>query len=230
LTLAALASPLAISRDGFAARDRSAIILAGFVIAFLAIHLVVSFAVWDRYLLSIVPIMALLAGQTLSRLARVVRVHRPAWRALLSTGMIALLLGPAWRAAQSDYPIGGDHGAYDGIDQVAAFLRRMPWGSVLYDQALNWELGYYLYDGPVYVAWYGSPQHLVSDLDTFGKTGLPRFLIVPAWQSGDADALALRAARYRQDLVLTTFRRDSQVSFSVYRLTPHAHVGADGAP
>ena len=108
-----------------------------FCAVFLAAHALVSFQVWDRYLLGLVPWLAFI-------LARVLRI---AWRLLLSVispqttrfklartmaGVIAtallltLLAGPVQDAASSRLPVGGDHGAYEGIDQVVAFLRTVP--------------------------------------------------------------------------------------------------------
>jgi hypothetical protein len=105
----------------------------------------------------------------------------------------------------------------------------MPWGTVLYDQALNWELGYYLYDGPVYVAWFATPQQLRDDLRAFRESGTPRFLIVPGWHPMTDLPGAIAAADYRQDTVLTTFRRDGQPSFFIYQLKPDrpAEAGSD---
>ena len=69
---------------------------------------------------------------------------------------------------RSQYPIGGDHGANDGIDQVADYLKTLPSGTVVYDHWLAWELGYYLGDGFVYLAYFDTPAALADDLRVFG--------------------------------------------------------------
>ncbi len=198
-------------------------LLAVFVLAFLAIHVFLTFNIWDRYLLGLVPVLALLVARGATRL---VGARLMTMRNIAAVGLTALLLLPAWQAAHSQYPIGGDHGAYDGIDQIARHLRQMPWGTVLYDQALNWELGYYLFDGPIYLAWFRSPEHLANDLRAFRDTPTPRLLIVPAWQPSLPLHDAVAAAGYRQEPFLTTFRRDGQPSFFVYRLTPEGGTTA----
>jgi len=209
-------------------RARAAVdrLLAAFVLAFLALHAFLTFNIWDRYLLGLVPVLAWLVARGVMRL---VGARLMTMRNLAMAGLTALLLIPAWQAARSQYPIGGDHGAYDGIDQIANRLRHMPWGTVLYDQALNWELGYYLFDGPIYLAWFRSPEHLAEDLRAFRDTPTPRLLIVPAWQPSQPLNDAVAAAGYRQAPFLTTFRRDGQPSFFVYRLIPEGHtaVGHD---
>lgn len=199
-------------------------LLAAFVLAFLALHVFLTFNIWDRYLLGLVPVIALLATCGVMRL---VGARSMTIRNMAIAGLTALLLIPAWQAAHSHYPIGGDHGAYDGIDQIANRLRHMPWGTVLYDQALNWELGYYLFDGPIYLAWFRSPEHLAEDLRAFRNTPTPRLLIVPAWQPSYPLNDAVAAAGYRQAPFLTTFRRDGQPSFFVYRLIPEGHTATD---
>lgn len=206
-----------VPRPSFVVRHPSWWLLAAFVLAFLALHVFFTFNIWDRYLLGLVPILALLVARGV---ARFVEVQLMTMRKIAIAGLTVVLLIPTWQAAHSQYPIGGDHGAYDGIDQIAKHLRQMPWGTVLYNQALNWELGYYLFDGPIYLAWVRSPEHLVNDLRAFGDTPTPRLLIVPAWQPSQPLNHAVAAAGYRQDLFLTTFRRDGQPSFFVYRLTP----------
>lgn len=200
-------------------------LLAAFVLAFLAIHVFLTFNIWDRYLLGLVPVLALLVARGVTHF---VGVRFMTMRNIAVVGWMALLLIPAWQAAHSQYPIGGDHGAYDGIDQIANRLRHMPWGTVLYDQALNWELGYYLFDGPIYLAWFRSPEHLAEDLRAFRDTPTPRLLIVPAWQPSQPLNDAVAAAGYRQDPFLITFRRDGQPSFFVYQLTPQDRTIAGG--
>lgn len=204
-------------------------LLATFALGFLGSHVLFTFSVWDRYLLGLVPILALLAAHGLMRAGTFFTRFAPGAirRAFPVALLFVLLLGPAWKAAHSQYPIGGDHGAYDGIDQVARVLRQMPWGTVLYDQALNWELGYYLYGGPVYVAWFATPDHLTDDLRAFRDSRSPRFLIVPRWRSAGEVLRAVNAAGYLHRAVLTTTRRDGHPSFLLYQLTPVSRARVD---
>jgi hypothetical protein len=127
------------------------------------------------------------------------------------------LSGPAVGAAGSKYPIGGDHGAYDGIDDMAAYLRTVPAGSVLYDHWLSWEWGFYLYDGPVYVSWFSTPADLATDLKAFGATSA-RYLAVPAWEGADEVWAAVAAAGYEATPVYTAYRRDGVTTIVLYEL------------
>ncbi|MEP7356261.1 MAG: hypothetical protein ABI847_03415, partial [Anaerolineales bacterium] len=131
---------------------------------------------------------------------------------------LALLIFPAsLQAARSIYPIGGDHGAYDGIDGAAEYLRRLPAGSVLYDHWLSWEWSYYLYDGPIYVSWFPAPDDLTTDLRAFGRSS-PRYLAVPAWESAGEVRAAAAAAGFDFIPVYTAYRRDGPPTLVVYEL------------
>ena len=121
------------------------------------------------------------------------------------------------QAAHSVYPIGGDHGAYDGIDGAAQFLRARPAGTVLYDHWLSWEWSYYLYDGPVYVAWFPAPAALAVDLESFGQSS-PRYLAVPAWEAVGEVRAAAAEAGYEFTPVYTAYRRDGAATLTIYEL------------
>ena len=130
-----------------------------------------------------------------------------------------LLLPPAWNAAHSRYPIGGDHGAYDGIDQVAAFLRELPEGAVVYHHWLGWHYADYLFDAPVYLAYWPTPAWLAQDVQAFGARE-PRYVTFPSWESPARAARALSGVGYELSPALTTSRRDGTHSFTVCRIQP----------
>ena len=216
-------------------------VLAGYLLFYLAAYWLLAFNVWDRYLLPLLPIWLLLMARVLRLAAysfqRVAyqlsrRFNPPdlGFRRTLGLALPAALLllaGPgAWRAAHSAYPIGGDHGAYDGIDGAAAFIRTLPRGSVLYDHWLSWEWNYYLFGGPVYISWFSSPGALTTDLKSFGASS-PRYLAVPAWE-GDAEVRAAAAAAGFDFVpIYTAHRRDGPTTIEVYQLLHRA--SASGA-
>jgi hypothetical protein len=133
--------------------------------------------------------------------------------------LAALLLPAARAAAQSRYPIGGDHGAYDGVDDTAAYLNTLPAGTVLYDHWLSWQWSFYLFDGPVYVAWFPTPDALARDLRTFGAAS-PRYLVVPVWESDAELRAAAASAGFVFEPRFVARRRDGPVTFTVYALVP----------
>lgn len=202
-------------------------LLAGYGLLYLGAYWLLAFNVWDRYLLPIVPLALLLLARVIGAaadwLARVVAKARPAWparrlvTASVAAGLALTLAAPAGTAVRSGYPIGGDHGAYDGLDGAAAYLNALPEGTVVYDHWLSWEWGFYLYGGPVYVAWLPAPAALATDLRAFGAQS-PRYLAVPAWESEAEWRAAAGEAGYVFALVHTAYRRDGAVTLRVYRL------------
>ncbi|MBI5565554.1 MAG: glycosyltransferase family 39 protein, partial [Chloroflexi bacterium] len=127
------------------------------------LHWLFNFPIWDRYVLLLVPIAAVLIGRALGHLVTSSPLHSISPSLILAIITIVALPFTA-AAAESQYPIGGDHGANDGIDQVAMFLKTLPSGTVLYDHWLAWELGYYVGRGFVYVSYFDTPAALRDDL------------------------------------------------------------------
>jgi hypothetical protein len=211
-------------------------ILAGYLLTYLALYWLLAFNIWDRYLVQVLPLILLLMARVLWRfadgLSRIAdRLGVGSWKLkvahcplrvptasrLLPAACCLLLLPSALTAARSGYPIGGDHGAYDGVDEAARFLRSQPNGTVLYDYWLSWHWNFYLFDSPVYVAWFPTPDALATDLNSFGRSS-PRFIVVPSWEA-EAE---LRAAAARVGFTFapahTSTRRDGSTSFVVYQL------------
>jgi 4-amino-4-deoxy-L-arabinose transferase-like glycosyltransferase len=244
--------------------------LVSFLIIYFLLHWLWAFPVWDRYLLPLVPVLALLLGRILSLFVSLVRsnppdapIHNPSdapiyrgfpirhlvsvlpllWGRILSLfaslvrrsplsarhlsfvichfSLILFLSLPALDAARSLYPVGGDHGAYDGIDEVGAFLHGLPEGTVVYHHWLGWHYRYYLFDAPVYLAYWPAPAWLARDVQAFGAAG-PRYLAVPSWDVPARVDRALAGVGYGLDPVLATTRRDGTRSFTVYRVLPLA--------
>jgi hypothetical protein len=206
------------------------LLLVSFCLAYSLFLCLWAFPVWDRYLLPLVPLLALLLARVFGFLvARIeVMIRRPGpplsrlSRALCPLSLVVLLSFlslPAWKAAQSRYPVGGDHGAYDGIDEVAGFLHSLPEGTVVYQHWLGWHHSYYLFDSPVYLAYWPTPSWLAEDVRAFGVRE-PRYITFPSWESSLRVAQALAGVGYRLCPVLTTTRRDNTSSFTVYRIQP----------
>ena len=196
-------------------------LLAGYLLLYLAAYWLLAFNVWDRYLLPILPLALVLLARVLVAPVRWLVVRAAPLRrwALAGTAvaLLAVTAGPAWAATQSAYPIGGDHGAYDGLDGAAAYLNALPEGTVLYDHWLSWEWGFYLYGGPVYVAWLPGPEAFAADLRAFGAQS-PRYLAVPSWEPEAEWRAAAVSAGFTLAPVYTAYRRDGAVTIRVYRL------------
>jgi 4-amino-4-deoxy-L-arabinose transferase-like glycosyltransferase len=206
------------------ARTRAAIfdlMLVTFAIGYFLLHWLLAFPVWDRYLLGLVPVVCLLIGRladlAASALQRTARRQRLRSELVVLTVIVALLALPAAQAWQSATPVGGDHGPHDGIDRVAAFLRDLPSGAVVYDHWLGWALRYYLWDADVYIAYLATPQALADDLHVFGRSS-PRYIVFPANESTTRVERAIASEGFGMSPVLSTRDRHGQPTFTLYRI------------
>ncbi len=194
-------------------------LLASFLAAYLLLHWLVGFQVWDRYLLGLVPLAALLAARLLVGAVRLVPEGRPRAVAAVSLGLllVASLAGPVARAARSELPLGGDHGAYDGIDRLADYLRaEAPPGAVLYHYWLGSHYRFYLHDAPLRLHWYPDPADLVHDATVYRRE--PRYIAFPSFRDGSLARSALAGTGIELVPIFQTRRRDGTISFQLYRL------------
>ena len=106
---------------------------------------------------------------------------------------------------------------YDGIDEVAAFLRGQPQGTVVYQHWLGWHYDYHLFGAQLFVAYWPTPDWLARDIQAFGERE-PRYIAFPSWESPFRVVAALKDVGYDLKSVLTTTRRDGSPSFTVYRI------------
>jgi hypothetical protein len=115
-------------------------------------------------------------------------------------------------------PVGGDHGAYDGIDAMAAYMRdRAPAGAVLYHHFLGYHYRFYLYDTPLRLHWYPDPEDLVRDATIYRRE--PRYIGFASWRDSHQIESALATAGLSLIPVYETNRRDGTVSLRLYKLS-----------
>lgn len=225
ILLAALVIALAPLEMRLNPRTRStagSLTLLAFVIGYLGLHWLVAFPVLDRYLLPAVPLIALLSGRAATLVGRVLfkpQIFGFPFHWLLPLILAAILAWSAWKASSSAYPVGGDHGAFDGIDQVAAYLRKQPIGSVVYYRALGWMMDYYLFDAYLYPIWFETPAWLAEDLRAFGSTDTPRYLVLSKTESPLEVLGAVHDAGCQAAPVLEPIDRFGSRSISVYCLS-----------
>ncbi|MBK8795709.1 MAG: glycosyltransferase family 39 protein [Anaerolineales bacterium] len=241
-----------------ALRKSPAIKLALWSLAFLALHVVTTVQIWDRYLLPLAPMVVLLLAftaewaltQSLTQRRRGaekmqrnaspnlacffsahLRISAPLhqrWRLYwLPVALVGLLLlmapGPAVQAAQGRLPIGGDHGAYTGLNEVGAWLQvHADATPVIYHRNLGWHLRFDLFAplqaGRIDLRWYASTVYLA---DNAAKTPhRPRYLVVADW-SPERD-LAINLALRR----LTLQERLRAGRFTVYEISETAQPPA----
>ncbi len=222
---------LRLSRRSLGAFDR---LLVAFVVVYLGVHLVTTMAVWDRYALPLVPLLALLLGHGLALLwdaldeaGRVdafagsrLKLHRRRWLAAL----LAVVLGyTVWLAAFSHIPV-GDATAYDGAAQVSEHVRQtQPPGAILYHHWFGWHYGFYLADAPVDLRYWESPADLAAKAAT--DRSEQQLIAFPAGRDRLGVQQALASAGLRLQPELTVLHKDGTLSVTLYRIVP-ATVGA----
>ena len=208
---AGLAAVYVRGTDHFPRRNTVfAVLLCGWIGVYWGIHAAFSLPLWDRYFLPIAPAFAILCGWIG---ARVLSHGSDVWRPAVIGLWIVLLLPGAVQAARGGLPIGGDHGAYDGLREVSGWLdSNSQAGAVLYHQALSWHFQFYLYENPreYTVRWFSSPVALADDAAK--RAQQPRYVIAPAW-------LPLRNSYpHLSARELALVRRFKTEQFAVYEL------------
>jgi hypothetical protein len=193
--------------------------IATFTVGFLSLHWLVGFQVWDRYLLGLVPLVSLLAGRALVALGGAIQPTswRRVYAVVLCVLLVASLTGPIIRASRNELPLGGDHGAYDGIEDLAVYMQaQAPSGSVLYHSWLGYHYRFYLFGEPLRLHWYPDLENLADDAYVYRRE--PRYIAFPSWQDSTPAQTALAKAGISLEAVYETLRRDGSVSFRLYRM------------
>ncbi len=215
---------LAWRRHRLTAQAAFDLLVAGFGLAFLLVHWLVRFNTWDRYVLGLVPLTALLISRAADHAVRYLRPRRELPAHLIAAALIGLLLvSPVRTAARGEYPAGGDHGTYWGIDRVAEYLRaHAPAGAVIYHHWLGWHYRYYLYEAPYAFQWYTSPEEIVQKVREW--TDVRHWIVFPMLHDWQPTAQALRDAGLGLEERFSVSRPDGHVTFRVYEL----YAGAAG--
>jgi 4-amino-4-deoxy-L-arabinose transferase-like glycosyltransferase len=207
-------------------RENFSLLLLVWLIGFFALHIVFTLNLFDRNLLLAVPVACVLVG--ISSGGRDVSrpydanadcrdtIYRVRFYANFLIQLLLLLCLAVFSiiAATGIYPIGGDDGRHDGIDELANYLNSKPVATVIYDRWLDWELDYYMGEWTnkrrVY---YPTPQGLVEGALQLEETGV-RYFVAPRSQN-IADWLdALTAVAFTISLDYES------ANFRVYALYP----------
>ncbi len=184
-----------------------------FALGYMLLHWLVPLNTYDRYVLPLLPLTAVL-------IALVIRE-----RVLLVAVLLAALMLPvAWRAANGRVPIGGDDGANDGIIELADYLNGREFGAIIYDHWTGWQLNYYL------GAWtdkrrayYPNPHALTADAALYTPDVAPRYLPAPHTANVLPWLAALDAAGFSACISFVNH------NFAVYVLAPITDDGTNAA-
>ena len=168
-------------RRGRAATNPTEALIAVFVLAYVVLHWLWAVPVWDRYLVPILPLVAILVGGGFSRVWRASRARPPERVALgaLVIGIIGLQMTVARAARIGVFPIGSQPTADGGAGAAAQSLLESPYGTVLYDHWYSWHWRYQLFDSRVYISWFPNADALIADLEVFARSGSERYIALP---------------------------------------------------
>jgi 4-amino-4-deoxy-L-arabinose transferase-like glycosyltransferase len=211
-------SPGKLGKPDTQSQARADLILMAFIALFLAGHSLAGFVVWDRYLLGLIPWLALLLARVLTLPQRLIRLSSAAnlLCLLFILCMLAFTLRPIRDASASRFPIGGDHGAYQGIEQVAGYFQTVPANTTLYHRWLGWHWRFYLWGSPYDSRAWTSPADLAAQ--AAARPHAERYIVFPSWHSSTEAQIALSEAGLTLREVQRAFRDDGSVSFIVYRI------------
>lgn len=202
-----------------------ALLLTLFSFFFLALHAAVSFQPWDRYLLGLIPLLALLLARVLllpwslleyTSLAR--QSARPTWPGLVYglslVGLLTFSLArPVQDAINARYPLGSNSEDVYGIDQIVAYLQRnVGADNTLYHHWLGAHWRFYLWGYPYDLQFWDKPQTLAARV----KSG--HLIALPARRSEVLLRLALVDKHFYLREIMRTHRRDGTPSIILYRL------------
>ncbi len=151
-----------------------------FILGYGLFHWLWAIPAWDRYLLPLLPLMALLLARAYGDLLAHLPAAAPVWQVRGVLVILALVLVSAsWSARNGRYPLGSFPQADLGAAEVAAALADAPYGTVLYDHWFSWQWRYHLFDKRVFVSWFPHGDALAADLAAFAQDGSPRYLALP---------------------------------------------------
>ena len=216
------------SNDAARQRARFDLLLMAFSLLFVLVHWIVRFNVWDRYLLGLAPLLALLAGRALTLPASLSHAYgaegsrQPGWLPALNVmaAIVVLCAGmatPSTVAAHGKYPVGGDHGVYQGVDQTADYLRQhVPASGVIHHRWLGWHYLYYMYADPHAFRWYCSADELLMHVHEWPD--VPHWIVFPEWRERDGVEAALLEAGLHLEQMHVVHRPDRSISFRIYRI------------
>ncbi len=200
--------------------------LAGFLGYYLALHTILSFSIWDRYMLGLAPIVAVLLARIsllphsgLLQISKGAAWPRAAYLAILAVFLCVALLPPTQVALRYGFPVGGDHGAFQGIEDVADYFRaNVQPGSIVFHRWLGWHYSFYMFD--LDLEYYYYPNHKFV-LDSARRLpDLDKYVVFPSWTSPEELRSVLGEGGWELSELYRTYRPDGTLSFTIYQVQP----------
>jgi len=191
------------------------LLIALYLLGYVFVHWLLAFNTYDRYLLPVVPLLAILAARSgfwlwglLSRW-----ISRPEMVVTAGAIIISLLTGGR-DAAEGRSIYNAERIEQGNILALADYLNTLPTATVIYDHWLGWQLSYYM------GAWtdkrrvyYPTPDTLMQDAAQLAEHE-PRYFPAPAAQSFNVWQNELERAGFVVERVYLSG------GFAVYRIVP----------
>jgi 4-amino-4-deoxy-L-arabinose transferase-like glycosyltransferase len=209
-------------RLGFA--QRIDLTLLTYILGYLALHILVTFQAWDRYLLPILPLVAILAARGLLAVQQWLGQGRKRAEAQLplAIGVAVLLAWGSWTGLSGRLPVGSDHGAFDSLDKVVEFVRGRPSDALVYHHSLGWYFDFYLFDAPQKRPWWENSWKLADLASRVASDDDRReqWLVLTGWEDPVAEGIPAALGGWgltlREEQAI--YRRDRTRAFTVYRI------------
>ena len=185
-----------------------------FTIGYSLFHWLWAIPVWDRYLLPLLPLLALLLARAYGDLLAHLPPTTPILQFRGALIILLLLTTTVWEARNGRTSLGSFPEADQGTADIAAALADAPYGTVLYDHWFSWQWRYHLFDRRVFVSWFPHADDLAADLAAFGQDGSPRYLVLPH----TAVAQPIRRTVQEAGFTLTAVAQSNQII--LYKIQP----------
>jgi 4-amino-4-deoxy-L-arabinose transferase-like glycosyltransferase len=188
---------------------------------FLLLHAALSFQVWDRYLLGLVPLLAILLSRIFWLPAAIVARAWPAGQRYFTTiwaGVLVVLLlftmpGPVQNASNGRYPLGSQSDALRGISQTANYLQgKFGAGTTLYHHWLGTHWRFYLAGAPYDLQYWDTPAELAD------RAEAGHLIAFPTNQSDTMARLALADAGFHLRPLFQAYAPNGQATVMLYQI------------
>ncbi len=209
--------------------------LSLFIVAFICGHAALSFQVWDRYVLGLVPLFALLGarllwwpyhllrkmpeypvGQTASLSpwsGQTSSLSYGAYGLALSLCLLSTLAAPVADAVNGRYPLGSNSHALQGIDHIVDYLQgHVGANRTLYHHWLGTHWRFYLWGYPYDLEYWATP----ADLARRAKPG--DLIAFPSWHSDTEARLTLAEVGLTLHELTRAYTAEGVPSIILYRI------------
>jgi 4-amino-4-deoxy-L-arabinose transferase-like glycosyltransferase len=223
LIMTLLTLPLVVMRERRTA-DWVLITIAG---GWLAFHVIFMIPAWDRYVLPLVPLCALLMARCAVYCSD--RLRPPGLNVAAAFIAGLLLAVPARSALRDEIHVGRDFNLHAGVDQVGQWFWTIDTSAtILYYHDLSWELDYYTFGRELDRRWFIDAEQLAADAARMPLAR--RFVVVAEWESApNVIPAALAREHLRAEPVFIAQRTDSSPAARVFQILPEDVPGSGRA-